>query len=40
LNCTMERSFFSQKMPYFLLTLLVYMALAETKKKFRLYFGA
>ena len=27
LKCTMDSSFFSQKMPYFLLTLLVYMAL-------------
>ena len=26
--CTMDSSFFSQKMPYYLLTLLVYMALA------------
>ena len=36
LPCTTDGSFFSQKMPYYLLTLLVYMALIMTSQKNKL----
>ena len=36
--CTMDSSFFSQQMPYCLLTLLVYMALIVTSLNYKVFF--